>query len=595
VGLAGRTGAVFALGGAGADVVLVPVGDDLVVVEAGSAGLALEPAEGLDPTRRLATVRWTGSAPTGDRIPGGRAVALRLGRLLAAAEAVGVAAAATEAAVAYAKVREQFGRPIGSFPAVKHHCAEMLVHTELAVAATWDAARAADRAGASPSAEAEAALAAAVAAAQALPAARRGAERSIQVHGGIGYTWEHDAHLLLRRAAALDAVFGAEDAVLDDVARLRADGVGAGLAVELPPEAGAFRSEARAFRQRHDALPPGERRAALIESGYLVPHWPTPWGRGAGAVEQLVIDEELHGVQSHDLGIGAWVVLTLVQCGTPDQVERWVRPSLDGDLVWCQLFSEPDAGSDAAAIQTRATRVEGGWLVNGQKVWTSGAQHSNRGLATVRTDPEAPKHAGVTTVAVDMRAPGVTVRPLREITGEALFNEVFLDDVFVPDDDVVGEVGQGWAVARATLGNERVSIGGNVGGVLGTVAAEDLAELAARHGTDDVDARRAVARLLAEARAMAMLNLRHVTRSIVGAGPGPEGNVAKLLSAEHAQRVAGLAVRLCGPAAVDGSEPKVARSYLFTRCLTIAGGTSEIVRNVIAERILGLPRDPLAR
>ena len=192
-----------------------------------------------------------------------------------------------------------------------------------------------------------------------------------------------------------------------------------------------------------------------------MPHWPRPWGRAAGAVEQLVIDEELPDVERPQLGIGTWVVLTIVQHATPDQIERWIRPSLHGDLYWCQLFSEPNAGSDAAAIQTKAARVDGGWLVNGQKVWTSGAQNSNMGLATVRTDPAAPKHAGISTFAIDMHAKGVEVRPLREITGESLFNEVFFDDVFVPDDDVVGEINSGWTVARATLGNERVSIGGN--------------------------------------------------------------------------------------------------------------------------------------
>ena len=192
-------------------------------------------------------------------------------------------------------------------------------------------------------------------------------------------------------------------------------------------------------RRRYDALPAGERLPALIESGYCMPHWPAPWGRSAGAVEQLVIDEELPDVERPDLGIGTWVLLTLIQHGTPEQLERWIRPSLDGDLYWCQLFSEPDAGSDAAAIQTRATRVDGGWLVNGQKVWTSGAQRSNMGLATVRTDPDAPKHAGVSTFAIDMAAHGVEVRPLREITGESLFSEVFFTDVFVPDDDVVGD------------------------------------------------------------------------------------------------------------------------------------------------------------
>ena len=307
-----------------------------------------------------------------------------------------------------------------------------------------------------------------------------------------------------------------------------------------------------------------------------------------------MIDEELDGVEQPQLGIGAWVLLTLVQQARPDQVARWVRPSLEGEMRWCQLFSEPNAGSDAAAITTRATRTDGGWLVNGQKVWTSGAQNSTMGLATVRTDPDAPKHAGVTTMAIDMRADGVTVRPLREITGETLFNEVFFDDVFVPDDDVVGEVGQGWAVARATLGNERVSIGRNRN-VLGLVAASDLVPLVDRYTPGDAGVAGELGALLAEDHAMSSLNLRAVTRAVAGERSGAEGNVTKLLSGEHAQRVAELGMRLAGSAALAGAEPQVSHSYLFSRCLTIAGGTSEIVRNVIAERILRMPRDPTAK
>jgi len=288
------------------------------------------------------------------------------------------------------------------------------------------------------------------------------------------------------------------------------------------------------------------------------------------------------------------VVLTLIQHGTDDQVQRWVRQSLDGDLYWCQLFSEPNAGSDAAAIRTKATRVDGGWLVNGQKVWTSGAQRSTMGLATVRTDPDAAKHAGVSTFAIDMRATGVEVRPLREITGEALFNEVFFDDVFVPDDDVVGEINQGWTVARATLGNERVSIGGNKSN-RDVIGESELVALAGRYAPGDRAVAIEMGEVLAEGHAMSALNLRQVLRAVIGSGPGPEGAVTKLLSAEHAQRVSSLAMRTAGEAGIGDGELRVRFQYLFDRCLTIAGGTSEIVRNIIAERILGLPRDPLAK
>ncbi|SEG88677.1 Acyl-CoA dehydrogenase [Thermomonospora echinospora] len=564
-------------------VLVLPVGDDLVVVDSASPGVRTTPLESLDLTRRTVAVHLEDVVVDAVRVlPGARATAVALARVLAAAEAAGIAHACTEMAVEYAKVRVQFGRTIGSFQAVKHHCADMLVAAELATAAAWDAARAFG--------SAESAQACAVAVPTALDAAVRNAQVNIQVHGGIGFTWEHDAHLYLRRAVASAALFGPVPAAEDEIVRLTRAGAVRRHAIDLPPEAEAFRADARAFAERYAGLPADERRTALVDSGYLVPHWPRPWGRAAGAVEQLVIEEELAGIEQPSLGIGGWVTLTLAQHGTPEQIERWIRPSLLGELRWCQLFSEPGAGSDAAAVQTRAVRVEGGWRITGQKVWTSGAQVCNRGLATVRTDSHAPKHKGITALVVDMEAEGVTVRPLREITGESLFNEVFFDEVFVPDADVVGEVNQGWTVARATLGNERVSIGG---GSQRGLAAAALLSLLDRHGAGGGGEERAVARLIAEEQAMRLLNLRQAARAVAGGPPGPEGNITKLLSAEHAQHVTKLAVRIAGPAAVSGGEPEVTFEYLFDRCLTIAGGTSEIGRNVIAERLLGLPRDPL--
>ncbi len=487
----------------------------------------------------------------------------------------------------YAKVREQFGRVIATFGAVKHHCANMLVAAEIATAAVWDAARVA---AGDPR---QFSLASAIAATEAIPAYLRNAQLNIQVHGGIGFTWEHDGHMLLRRAAALAALFPEEESARD-VTRLTDDGVRRDRTVELPPEAEQVRVEVRAVLEEIAALPADQQRTRLVETGLAMPHWPRPWGREAKAVEQLVVDQELRqaGLERPNYGITGWVLLTLIQKATPDQVARWVRPTLEGELVWCQLFSEPNAGSDAAGIRTRGTRVEGGWLVNGQKVWTSGAQYCHRGLATVRTDPEAPKHAGITTMVIDMKGSGVEVRPLREASGGAMFNEVFFDDVFVPDDDVVGPVDGGWTVARSTLGNERVSIGGG-----GLGAGIDLIALYRRSGSRLPEAASMVGRLLAEEAGMSALNLRQVERAVVGGEPGPEGNVTKLLSAEHAQRVADAGLTLLGPEAalVEGDGVGVGAALIFTRALSIAGGTSEITRNQIAERILGLPRDPLIR
>uniref|UniRef100_UPI0015F05068 acyl-CoA dehydrogenase family protein n=1 Tax=Pseudonocardia pini TaxID=2758030 RepID=UPI0015F05068 len=245
-------------------------------------------------------------------------------------------------------------------------------------------------------------------------------------------------------------------------------------------------------------------------------------------------------------------------------------------------------------VQTRGTRVDGGWRITGQKVWTSGAQHCNRGLATVRTDPAASKHKGITMVVVDLTAPGVTVRPLREITEDALFNEVFFDDVFVPDADVVGEPGQGWTVARATLGNERVSIGGGAGSRDRPTAAS-LVALLDRYAPDDGGLAREVGLPASAEQATQLLNLRSVERAVVGAEPSAEGNVTKLLAAEQAQQITELGMRIAAAAAVTGGEAALTYEYLFARCLTIAGGTSEVSRNVIAERILGLPREVVPR
>ncbi len=577
--------ATAVLGGAEAELFLVTVGDDLVVVPVGD-GVSVRATDALDRTRSLADITFHGVAVGSESVlPGAVSTAGLLAMVLVSAEATGGARAAMDMAVDYAKVREQFGRVIGTFQAVKHHAANMLVDVELANAATWEAIEQIH--------DPDATLAAAVALSRALPGFQRCAQKNIQLHGGIGFTWEHHAHLFLRRAATLTALFDGDHAA-GDVFDLAAGGATLHHSIEMPAEAEQYRAEARAFRATYDALPESQRQGALVESGYFMPHWPKPFGRGAGPVEQLVIDEELGDIPKVQLGIGSWVLLTLSQCSNPDQLERWMKPGLMGEERWCQLFSEPDAGSDAAGIKTRGTRVEGGWLVNGQKVWTSGAQGCQMGLATVRTDPDAPKHAGVSTMAIDLRSDAVEIRPITEITGQQMFNEVFFNDYFCPDDDVVGEINQGWSVARATLGNERVSIGGNNSGPAGMFAPE-LVPLAEEYAPGDRGAALRVGEVLAEYHAMRSLNVRNVMRALIGGPPGPEGNVTKLLSAEHAQHVGETGLSLVGAAAVSGRNESVAHTYLFTRCLTIAGGTSEIVRNVIAERLLGLPRDPLVR
>ena len=584
----GDAGAV--LGGGLAQVLLIAAGDDVAVVEVGDGGdaVTVDVPANLDPTRRSARVTLDGAAAT--VIPGARRTLVDLTRLLLSAEAVGLARECTEMASAYAKDRLQFGRPIAMFQAVKHHCANMAVATELATSAVWDAARAAVTGGD------QLTYAAAVAATLAAPAADLCANLSTQVHGGIAITWEHDAHLFMRRATTLLWFIDADGAAAELTDLTRA-GVARARAVELPPEAEAIRTEVRAFAEGLKDLPSDEQRSRLIETGYVMPNWPKPFGRDAGAVEQLVIEQEFEaaGVKRPAYGITGWVILTLIQYGTADQVERWVNPALDQDVVWCQLFSEPDAGSDAAGIKTRATRVDGGWKVSGQKVWTSGAHVAGMGFATVRTNPDVPKHEGITMMVIDMHAPGVEVRPLKMTTGNSEFNEVFFDDVFVPDDDVVGPVDGGWTVARATLGNESVSIGGGQGGM--AMPGSALVPLYDGHPERLTGGAARVGHYIATHQAMGLLNLRSAHRAVAGAGPGPEGAMTKLILSELGHEAVAIQTALHGPEApfMDGAAGMSNFMVLMHRGMSIAGGTSEIKRNQIGERILGLPRDPLVK
>jgi alkylation response protein AidB-like acyl-CoA dehydrogenase len=407
-------------------------------------------------------------------------------------------------------------------------------------------------------------------------------------------TWEHDAHLYLRRATVLRALLDSDTAAADATALAR-KGVVRERSIDLPPEAEQIRSDVREFVNRVKDLDEAARRDAMIETGYVQPHWPKPWGRDASAVEQLVIEQEFAaaGIKRPSYGITGWNLLTVIQHATPEQVQRLVPPALRQELIWCQLFSEPGAGSDAAGIKTRGTRTEGGWLVNGQKVWTSGAHEAGKGFATVRTDPDVPKHQGITMMIIDMHAKGVEVRPLRQTSGASDFNEVFFNDVFVPDEDVIGPVNGGWTVARATLGNESVSIGGGDGGM--SMPSEVLIKAYDDHPERLAGGPQRIGRYVANKHAMAAMNLRSASRAVAGGGPGPEGNVTKLVLSELAHDAAEILADLTGPetAYLEAAGALTGPMVLMSRALSIAGGTSEIKRNQIAERILGLPRDPL--
>ncbi|HCB05586.1 MAG TPA: acyl-CoA dehydrogenase [Nocardioides bacterium] len=509
---------------------------------------------------------------------------------LAAAEASGVARWCLETAVDYAKVREQFGQKIGAFQAVKHLCAEMLETAEAVTAAAWDVASAASSASTGPDADAaQWAYAADVAEAICFDGAVSVAKSCIQVLGGIGFTYEHDAHLYLRRALALRGLVGDADAAALRLTGRAVDGLRRRVEVDLGGRDEAIRPEVRRRASEIARLSTEFRRAALVDAGYLTPHWPAPYGLGADAVTQVVIDEELAraGVVRPDIVIAGWALPTIIEHGSPAQRDRFVAPSLRGELVWCQLFSEPGSGSDLASLRTRADRVGGGWRLTGQKVWTSVAERADWGICLARTDPEAPQHRGISYFLVDMRSAGLDVRPLREITGEALFNEVFLDEVFVPDDCLVGEAGDGWKLARTTLANERVA--------MATTRLEKSTERAitlAATGDLTETQRTRVGHAVALSTVCSLLGVRTTLRSLAGQGPGPESSVAKLLGVRNRQDGAELVVELQRDGLLAPSDElrRDLWELLNTRCLSIAGGTTQILRNVAGERILGLPR-----
>jgi alkylation response protein AidB-like acyl-CoA dehydrogenase len=601
--ISGESGPV--LGGTIADLVIAAVqtaeGETWVAVDATTVQVTA--LESLDLTRQVAQLRAEGVAVPADRLLPrlSRADVSSLAAILFGAEACGIAGWAVHAAAEYAKIRHQFGRPIGQFQAVKHRCARMLTAAEQAAAAVWDAARAEAAGRGDEEASRQREFAAAVAAVVALDAAVSCAHECIQVLGGIGYTWEHEAHLYYRRAMSLRALLGPSADWKERVAGLALAGVSRSVHVELPEAEAPLRARVRAELAEIAPLTGKDRAERIAAGGWVTPHLPRPWGRAAGPLEQLVIDAEMQaaGVRAPGLAIGAWVVPALIKYGTKEQQDRFLPPTLRAGFLWCQLFSEPGAGSDLAGISTRAVRADDGWRITGQKIWTSLAMHAAWAICIARTDPAAPRHDGITYFLVDMHSPGVEVRPLREITGDSMFNQVFLDEVFVPDDCVVGEVNHGWPIARTTLANERVSLsrswtfGSGVPELLEVAKAADRVPMVA------------VGELVCDGHAISLLAVRVTLKQLSGTEPGATGSVRKLLGMRHAQQVSELCFEISGASgAVSGGAGTAlsasgapngghwARQVLLTRALTIGGGTTDIQLNIIGERILGLPRDP---
>ena len=395
--------------------------------------------------------------------------------------------------------------------------------------------------------------------------------------------------------------------------------------LDLPPEAEAARAAVRRFLAETldaDGHPPPDWFSRLAAAGYTVPHWPPPWGLGASPAEQLVIDEELRraggGRPDNPIGIG-WAGPTLLLAGTAEQQGRWLPGLLDGTELWCQLFSEPGAGSDLASLSTTAVRDGDEWVVTGQKIWTSLARQATYGILLARTDHDAVRggsrrplsgdapmppgrHRGISYFVVDMHSPGIDIRPIRQMDGGTTFNEVFLDGVRIPAANLVGAEGDGWRLAKVTLGNERVALSeeGALWGRGPTVAAlVDAVRKAGRTPLDPVSRQR-LASVWIEAEVLRILRLRTVAAMLGAASePGPEASVRKALADRHGQRLFDLAIDLCGPDGtltrenpphLPGPFPWIF-GFLFSPALTIGGGTAEVQRNIIAERVLGLPRD----
>ena len=613
-----------------ADVVFVAAlsaaGPCLLAVAGDEKALTRTPLTALDSTRKLAELRFSDTPACLLGSDGGAGAALRrsadLASLYLAAEQLGGAARVLDMAVSHARTRIQFGRAIGSFQAIKHRCADMLVDVESARSVVyhglWTAAH-------NPE---QFPIGASLARAVCSDAYMRSAAHNIQIHGGIGFTWEHPAHIYLKRAKSSQLLFGSPAA---HRARL-AEWIDMATIPEAPPSAAHSSTDRPAdarsieeaieeviaeFLVDHPVADSGDHQAdralreARFDAGLAMVHFaPGYGGRGLDAALQAVVERRFAeaGCPDHSarnvIGLGM-AMPTVHAHGTEAQQRRYLRSCFSGEDIWCQLFSEPGAGSDLAALATRAVRDGDEFVVNGQKVWTSLGHVARFGLLLARTDPDVPKHRGLTYFVLDMHSPGVKVRPLRQLTGEAEFNEVFLTDVRIPASDVLGEVGQGWQVAMTTLANERISIGARPAqrgeGPIGRAVETYREALAA--GRADAATTERLMLLWTRAEAARLTNER-----AAGAGrqPGPEGSIAKLQMAELNKAIYEFCVDLAGPAGllIDGyaeTAPEfsaayggadVRKSYLRSLANSIEGGTSEVMRNILGERVLGLPGEP---
>ena len=378
------------------------------------------------------------------------------------------------------------------------------------------------------------------------------------------------------------------------------------------PEEAAFRAEARAFLEKHlkpkGSAPASRDRVNMLEKAkawqktkaenkFAQITWPKEWGGRGGTAMQNVIwgqEESKFDAPTGPFAIGLGMcVPTVIAFGSDEHKERYVQKALMGEEIWCQLFSEPSAGSDVAGLKTRAVKDGDEWVINGQKVWTSGAHYSDYGILLVRTDPKVPKHKGLTMFIVNMKQPGVEVRPIHQASGGREFNEVYFTDVRIPDKDRLGDVGAGWKVALVTLMNERLAVGGSPG-----PDWAEIMEYARDHGTlSDQAFREKLADWYVAAQGYKLTKFRTQTALSRGQTPGPENSIGKIITANHLQDICNSAIEMQDHYGIINETDRMPadaifqQSFMWAPGLRIAGGTDEILKNIIAERVLGLPQD----
>ncbi|HEX2212369.1 MAG TPA: acyl-CoA dehydrogenase [Mycobacterium sp.] len=568
-------------------------------VDTAQAAVTVIPVGGTDLLTDVGRIRLDGH-PVTDVLTGVDAARAEfIAVALTACMSAGIAQWCVAAVTEHLRTREQFGTVIGTFQALQHSAAMLLVNSELASAAAWDAVRATGE----PRDQHQ--IAAATAALMAVMPGPDLVLDTLTMFGAIGFTWEHDLHLYWRRATSLAASIGTRarwagrlggltttverdfsvdlgDAEADFRARV----------VETLDAAAALRNDGPGRQGDYEHFETGPQRTVIADAGLIAPHWPAPWGVDATPLQQLIIDEEFGKrptLVRPSLGISEWILPSVIKAGSPALQEKLIAPTQRGELAWCQLFSEPGAGSDLAALSTRAAKVDGGWRINGHKIWTSSAQRADYGALLARTDPDVRKHRGIGYFIIDMRSEGIEVQPIKQASGESEFNEVFLTDVFVPDDMLLGEPTGGWGLAIATMAEERSAISGYVQYDRGAVLRRIASGSDDRRDGDRNDVVRELGELDAYANAIKALGVRETIRLLDGQASGAASSIAKVAMNVLLRRTFAATLGAVGRVAMT-EDPSVVQPYLRVPAELIGGGTKEIQLNIIAQMILGLPR-----